>query len=347
MVRGIIQRLMIAAVMLTLGIVEVKADNWKTVEASEKRVPAWVNAGHTEGMLSITAEAPSLQEARRMAEQTLMRTIIQAVAANVTSSSMQNDSNEAIDGKVTTKEEYQSRLEITAAKLPFIKGVSLSEAKGQYWERRENKQSKQNLYILTVLYPMPESELERMRRQFEEYDRLKVNEYNALERSYSEVNTVEGITEAAAALEGLEEYFFDSVRRTQASTLRGRYLDLFRMVTLTGEAVGTASSGSASSGSPSSGSDSGTDSSGFASSGTNSGTGEFILRTELRGKPFVTGKVPEVTSDCATRIKVTPIEGGAAFRVTYSTEDCLPDEINSLKASLRLNSARLSTTLHF
>ena len=328
MVRGIIQRLMIAAVVLTLGIAEGKADNWKTVEASEKRVPAWVNAGHTEGMLYITAEAPSLQEARRMAEQTLMRTIIQAVAANVTSSSMQNDSNEAIDGKVTTKEEYQSRLEITAAKLPFIKGVSLSEAKGQYWERRENKQSKQNLYILTVLYPMPESELERMRRQFEEYDRLKVNEYNALERGYSEVNTVEGITEAAAALEGLEEYFFDSVRRTQASTLRGRYLDLFRMVTLTGEAVGAASSGT-------------------ASSGTNSGTGEFILRTELRGKPFVTGKVPEVTSDCATRIKVTPIEGGAAFRVTYSTEDCLPDEINSLKASLRLNSARLSTTLHF
>ena len=333
MVRGIIQRLMIAAVVLTLGIVEVKADNWKTVEASEKRVPAWVNAGHTEGMLYITAEAPSLQEARRMAEQTLMRTIIQAVAANVTYSSMQNDSNEAIDGKVTTKEEYQSRLEITAAKLPFIKGVSLSEAKGQYWERRENKQSKQNLYILTVLYPMPESELERMRRQFEEYDRLKVNEYNALERSYSEVNTVEGITEAAAALEGLEEYFFDSVRRTQASTLRGRYLDLFRMVTFTGEAVGSASSGA--------------DSSGADSSGTNSGTGEFILRTELRGKPFVTGKVPEVTSDCATRIKVTPIEGGAAFRVTYSTEDCLPDEINSLKASLRLNSARLSTTLHF
>lgn len=336
MVRGIIQRLMIAAVVLTLGIAEGKADNWKTVEASEKRVPAWVNAGHTEGMLYITAEAPSLQEARRMAEQTLMRTIIQAVAANVTSSSMQNDSNEAIDGKVTTKEEYQSRLEITAAKLPFIKGVSLSEAKGQYWERRENKQSKQNLYILTVLYPMPESELERMRRQFEEYDRLKVNEYNALERGYSEVNTVEGITEAVAALEGLEEYFFDSVRRTQASTLRGRYLDLFRMVTLTGEAVGAASSGS-----PSSGSDSGAD------SGTDSGTGEFILRTELRGKPFVTGKVPEVTSDCATRIKVTPIEGGAAFRVTYSTEDCLPDEINSLKASLRLNSARLSTTLHF
>lgn len=332
MVRGIIQRLMIVAVVLTLGIVEVKADNWKTVEASEKRVPAWVNAGHTEGMLYITAEAPSLQEARRMAEQTLMRTILQAVAANVTSSSMQNDSNEAIDGKVTTKEEFQSRLEITAAKLPFIKGVSLSEAKGQYWERRENKQSKQNLYILTVLYPMPESELERMRRQFEEYDCLKVNEYNALERGYSEVNTVEGITEAAAALEGLEEYFFDSVRRTQASTLRGRYLDLFRMVTLTGEAVGAASSGTASSG---------------TDSGTNSGTGEFILRTELRGKPFVTGKVPEVTSDCATRIKVTPIEGGAAFRVTYSTEDCLPDEINSLKASLRLNSARLSTTLHF
>lgn len=307
-------RLLVGVILLAGSIAGMRADDWKKVESSEKHVPAWLQEGQKKGTLMVTAEAPSLQEARRMAEQTLMRSIIQAVATNVDFSSTQADSNLAQNDKVTTKEEYTSRLEIAAAKLPFIKGVSLSEAKAQYWERRENKKSKQNLYVFTVLYPLPELELASMRREFEKYDGEKSAEYKRLESSISDATSTEAINDAIASLTNLEEYFFDSVRRTQASTLMQRYRDLFRMVTLSGEKTGDS---------------------------------EFTLRTELRGKPFVTGKIPEVTSECASKIKVTPAGDGATFKVTYSDEDCLPEEQNSLKATLRLATARLATTLHF
>lgn len=290
------------------------ADNWKVIERSEKSVPSWLGEGHREGTLMVSAVSPSLQEARSMAEKDLMRSIVQAVATNVTSSMSQTGSNLMEGNKVTTREEFLSNLEITAAKLPFIKGVSLSEAIGQYWERRENKSTKETLYYLSVLYPMPRSELERMRHEFEIYDGQKQAEYKRLAAAYDEVASVEEIGGALASLDALEEYFFDSVRKAEAAGLRKQYADLYGMVVMSSDKTGER---------------------------------EFTVRTTLRGKPFATGKIPEVTSECASRIKVEPIEDGTAFRVTYTDEDCLDGELNSLKASMRLSSARLNTTMHF
>lgn len=309
----VLNRFLLGLVMAFISIADVYADDWKTVETSEKRLPEWVKEGNGEGYLLVTVEAPSLQEARSSAEKTLFSSIVQAVAANVVSSSKQVSVEESVNGSLNSREEFTGRLEVAAARLPFIKGVSLSEAR-QYWERRENKKTHQRLYVLTVRYPMPESELQKMRTEFEAYDREKSDEYRRLESGFSSVSSVEEINEAIASLASLQEYFFDSVRLSQAAGLEQRYRDLFRMVTLTGEQIGP---------------------------------NEFILRTQLRDAPFVTGKIPEVTSECASRIKVTPNPGGASFNVTFSSEDCLENENNSLKASMRLQSARLNATLHF
>lgn len=309
------RRLVLAALIAFICPAFAGADNWKTLKKSEKTPPAWLKDGLQDGMLMVSAEAPSLQEARGLVEKSLLHSLIQAVAVNVKSVSSQTESNIVANDKVTFNEEYMSSFEVAAANLPFMKGISLSEAVGQYWELRENKKTKQTLYFLTVLYPLPEEDLVRMRWEFDQYDRTKQEEYDHYKAYIDNVSSTEQINEAIAALTSLEEYFFDSVRKKQTSALLQRYRDLFKMVTLVGEQT--------------------------------KGANEFIVRTELRGKPFVTGKVPEVTSDCASRIKVVPIDGGTSFRVTYSNEDCLPDELNSLKVTMRLSSARLSTSLPF
>lgn len=300
--------------LMLVSVPAIVADNWKVVEKSEKHVPSWVYGGGQKGTLLVSTVAPSLQEARIMAEKDLMRSIVQAVATNVTHTSSEYVSNVVDNGNVATREEFLSNLELAAAKLPFIKGVSLSEAIGQYWERRENKSNKQTEYYLNVLYPMPESELEKMRHDFEKYDADKTAEYKRLESNYDNVTTLDQISSAVASLDALAEYFFDSVRKSEAIGLQKRYNNLYGMVTI---------------------------------SANKTDDKEFIVRTMLRDKPFATGKIPEVTSQCASKIKVDPIENGTAFRVTYSDEDCLEDEQNSLKASIRLSTARLSTTMHF
>lgn len=299
------------AVALMVGAA-ASADSWKTVETSDKKMPAWLSASPGAGYIVVTAEAPSLQEARKMAENEISRTIIQAVATNVTYSSVQTSANRVENDRVTTTDDFSSEYELAAARLPFIKGVSLSEAAGTYWERRENKQSKQNLYVFTVLYPFSESELADLRRKFEAYDGEKTAAFDRVKSGYETVSSTEGINEAIATLTDLGEYFFDSVRRREAESLLKRYRDLFRSVVITGERTGEES---------------------------------YLVSTTLRGKPFATGRTPEVTSDCACRIKVVPTADGTAFNVTFSTEDCLEGELNTLKVSVRLGTARLSTEL--
>lgn len=300
-----------AATMAVAAMTAARADNWKTVERSEKPMPAWMSKPQTAGYITVTAEAPSLQEARRMAEQEIMRTIIQAVATNVNFSAVQSSANKVENDRVTTTEDYTSEYELAAARLPFIKGVSLSEG-STYWERRENKQSKQKLYVFTARYPFSESELADLRAKFEEYDGEKTAAFNRVKAGFDTVDSTEGINEAIATLTDLGEYFFDSVRRSEAESLLKRYRDLFRSVNLVGERTGKES---------------------------------YIVRAMLRGKPFATGRAPQVTSDCATRIKVVPAADGMSYDVTFSTEDCIEGELNTLKATLRLGTARLSCDL--
>ncbi len=305
-------RLILAVVLAVFAVTEAVADSWKTVERSSKQVPAWMGAAPAAGYIVVTAEAPSLQEARQMAEREILRTIIQAVATNVNYAAVQSSSNKVENDRVTTTDDFSSSYELAAARLPFIKGVSLSEAAGTYWERREHRKSRQNLYVFTALYPFSESELAALREQFKAYDGEKTAEFERLKTGFDTVNSTEGINEAIASLTSLQEYFFDSVRRQKAESLLKRYRDLFRSVNLVGERTGDES---------------------------------YLLRTMLRGRPFVAGRVPDVTSDCATRIKVVPSADGASFDVTFSKEDCIEGELNSLKASLRLGTARLSVEL--
>lgn len=290
----------------------VSADNWKTVEKSEKKLPEWMSTGLQEGYLMISSEAPTLQEARQLAERELLRTIIQAVATNVNYKALQSASNVVKNDKVDSEENFSSEYEMAAARLPFIKGVSLSEAKGTYWERRENKQSKQNLYVFTVLYPFSENELNEMRSKFEAYDGDKTKNFERVKANIDRVGSTEEIEEAIATLTQLQEYFFDSVRQKEAETLLKRYRDLYRSVYLDSERIDS---------------------------------NRFRVYTRLDGRPFKTGRKLEVTSECANRIKVVPTAGGDAFDITFSTEDCLEGELNSLKASMRLGTARISTEM--
>lgn len=295
-----------------LASLPVGADNWKTVERSENKTPAWLQEAIPEGYLAISTEAPSLQEARRMAEHELLRCIVQAVAANVSYSTLQTISSVNDNGKIDENDSFSSDFVLNAAKLPFIKGVSLSEAKASYWERRENKQNRQNIYVFSMLYPLPESDLSRMRRYFQAYDEEKSGNFERVRRNIDSVASSFEIDEAISTLTQLKEYFFDSVRQKEAETLLQRHRNLYRAVYLDSERLSD---------------------------------NHYRVYTRLDGRSFKTDRRLEVTSDCAYNIKVVPTPEGDAFDITFSTDDCIPGEMNSLKAAMRLDSNRLSVVL--
>ena len=288
------------------------ADDWKILECSEKKVPQWVGSNPS-GSLEVTAEGLTLEECRQQAQRELVRQIVMAVAANVDSRSL-HKSSEMFDGdKVNSREEFDASTEITAARLPFIQGVSLSEATATYWVKLEDKKSKRQIYRLSILYPFPEDRLAMMRAEFERTDAEKAGQLKALKAGITDIRSAAQISEADATLASLQEYFFDAVRRKEARELQKQYNALYKSITISGKVVSD---------------------------------GVAEVTTMLNGHPFISGGRLKVTSDCASAIQATPEADGYTWRITYSTEDCLPLEQNTLQISMNIKTARLSLTLN-
>lgn len=287
------------------------ADNWKVLERSEKNSPSWtkeLSSGH----IVVTGEGRTLEEARKAALDALLARIITSVATNVESRSSQTGKESFEDGISHSSETFESSLEIAAARLPFIKGVSLSEASGIYWEKLEDKKSRRTLYKVDLLYPLSESQLEDYRRQFEDMDAEKRAELRVLKEQIPNVSSAGQISEAESRLTALEEYFFDKVRRKEAEELRKQYAALYRSISI---------------------------------SGSQTGPGEATVRTLLDGKPFAAGVRLKVTSECASAINATPQGDGSTWIVSFDTSDCLPMEQNTLEVSANIKSARLKLSI--
>lgn len=303
----------LVASSLAFGSPAAMADDWKIIEKSSKQAPEWLSAQDRKGWIEITVEGTSLQEARHMAELDLERTIIRSVAVNVESSTLEELLNSVTNKGIESSETFSQTTNVNAAKLPFIKGISLSEA-DVYWVLKENKKSKQRLYTFALRYSMPQSRLDEMRRQFDDYDAAKSADLKRLQAAFDHVGSLEEVNEATATLKDLQSYFFDSVRLSQAQGLEKRYRELLRSVNLSGELTGD-------------------------------GTARFT--TSLKGRPFAVGRNPEVKSECARILSVTPQNEGSVFIVRFSTEDCLSDEPNSIDAFVRVGAARLSASVSF
>lgn len=63
------------------------------------------------------------------------------------------------------------------------------------------------------------------------------------------------------------------------------------------------------------------------------------MPASVDGNPIKVAAKPKVTSNCASQISVRPANG--MFVITYSAEDCLPEEENFLNISLTVGGKRL------
>lgn len=286
----------------------------KVIERSQKKKPEWIG-NHSGGFITIQVERPSLNEAMREAETELARRIISAVAVNISHSTSAEASDERTDDTYRYLESFTSKTETAAAKLPFLKGVSLSKATDSYWEKREEKGSKRNYVVYSVRYPLSDRELEEMTAQFEKTDKEKTLELQNLRENLPKVDSSDKIQDALGRLSALEEYFFDGVRIKETQALAANYRELYKGLTLEGT--------------------------------VNEGNHTLTCRVILNGKPFKVTATPTLTSNCASQLSATHAADGYSFTINYSDEDCIANEENWIGVSLRIKDTRLVKKFYF
>lgn len=305
-------RLSILIAFLMLIPALAMAQDAKVLERSEKNYPQWLSSPPA-GCLLIETQAPNISEAKDMAIEELSRRIIMAVAANVVHSSSTSASTENNDGQITDKEEFRFDTKIAAANIPFIKGISLTEAKGQYWEKCKEKKTERIFYRYALLYPLPDSELEKMRTEFETRDKEKERALVRLRQGIGNVSSVRQIEEAITELGQLQEYFFDDVRRNEATGLAKNYKQLYKGLTL---------------------------------KASKPAGGKFTVVLQLQGRPFEVTGIPTLKSNCASRLEASPIPDGNGYEITYDDIDCLPEEDNWIEINLRIRDTKLTQKVY-
>ena len=300
-----IVRILLAVLSLSLAATAVAET--KVLERSVKKAPAWVGTAE-DGYLIVNVRAATLAAAQEEALQKITEQIVKTVASNV-SVQQHNVMNETVNnGRIESNDSFTKSTAIIAANMPYLKGITLAKAADVYWERKMDKKTKQEFYDYAVKYPFPPSERRKLIYEYEELDKSKEAELDALEQELPDAMSTDAITQAVARLDALEEFFVDNVRLAKIKTLRKRYNDLYKDVTVYG---------------------------------TFTAKGELVCGLELHGYRFDVPSMGRVDSNCA-RILSTGKCDERQFKITFNSDDCLDDEVNTITVNFKVGGRNLA-----
>lgn len=309
-----IKRMGTAVVLLfCMWTVSVFSQEYKVVEKSDKKAPAWYESAES-GYIVASAEAASMEEARQQCLESVKRQIIQAIAQNIEFSDSHVVKQTSGNGDRITEfvDQYIAEGSTRAASLPFIKGISLSKVDGSYWEKRRDKKTDKITYAYAVRYPFPEDEHKALVLQFEEQDREMEDLITGMENHLNDISSVEEIDQCIIKMQPAAEYFFDKTRREWAEGVIQNYKKLPTFITAQGKADGKDS---------------------------------YVISLYIKGKKITTAAMPRLTSNCASQLKATP--KGEDILITYSSEDCLDDEENFVELTFRMPGKSLKHKFYF
>lgn len=298
-------RRIICLLISVLTLTAVSAQK-KVIESSAKKAPTWLSTA-VDGHIVVTVNASSLAEAQAKVMSVVTERIILSVASNVSVMQSSHDMEVVQNDDVYSKSQFEMISKIKSANLPFLKGISPTKIKELYWVRVRDKKTGVENYEYSVLYPLSKIDLHKLQTEFQKLDDDMMAKVKALEEGIDDIVAVEEIKDAITELITLREYFFDDVRLKQVDGLAVRYRNLYDALSLAGEFVGE---------------------------------GKYRCVVMLNGQPVRCSKMPKVTSNCASGISVQPSDG--AYIISYSTEDCLPEEDNQLDVQLRIEKTNIS-----
>ena len=275
------------------------------------RTPDWIMSAGKD-RFSVFAKADDMNMARDKCLEDIKQYIVNSIASNIVSVEHSTVDSKNRDGLEEIYTTYSSDLKTATAKLPFLTGISLSNAEEIYWEKYRRSSDRSFYYMCYVLYPFSELERDRLVRNFLDYDREKYNAFLAARDMYGRISDVSQIDAGIRQLEPLVEYFFDGVRKKEAETLLDTYRKAYSKISLV--------------------------------PGRHE-LGRFTYGLMLNGRSITCSLMPTLYSGTAISLAVSPSEGG--YELTYDYSLCYPSEDNYVLVTYRFPGADLKYRYEF
>lgn len=300
----------VLSLLLFIGILPCTAQ-LKVVQKSAKKTPVWVNTTQKDYIVT-SAIADNIERAKNECMDNIRKYVIDAVAQNVKSSSESTINQESVNsGIVNFLDSYTYTAQTQSANLPYLTGISESKTEEAYWEKREDKKTKEISYLYCVKYPFPSLELKKLVHEFQRKDNEMNEKYKTLEEQYENIASVAQIDKAITDLNSLIRYFFDDVRKEAARNLQRNYRQLYGEISI---------------------------------HEISNKLGCYRLDLQLRGKAINVSQRPVVKS--ATLTQIRPEAEGDQWNIHYNSETCDPTEENFATITFKLGNKNLSQTFY-
>jgi hypothetical protein len=282
----------------------------KVVDKSGRK-PDWVN-GVEKDFIIVSGSGATINDAQNSALMVIKERIVSSVADNVKATSvMQTEETNTNKSVYSFFEKYSSQVTSQSGKVPYLQGISLSNANEFYWEKLHEKKTGKTFYEYHIKYPFPEFELKKLVSDFKFRDKELTDNLNRIEEEVETVTSIEQIESNLDELKALQNAFIDA-RLDKVNTVSARYRGLFKSVELT-------------------------------EIDNNLGLLKFTLR--LNDRIISTVKKPTVTSECA-RINGTQ-NNITDWEISYNYDNCYEDPENNITVSFRFGNTPVSKKFYF
>jgi hypothetical protein len=302
------KKLTCIALFLLAGVVAFAQP--KIVDKSGKK-PSWVN-GLEKDFVIVSGSGPTIEEAQKNALMLIKERIVLSVAENVKAKSEMKTEEANYNNSVSTfLEKYSSQVTSQSGKVPYLQGISLSNASEYYWEKVYNKKTEQTVFNYHIKYPFSEFELQKLVSDFKMRDQEMTNNLNKLEEEVDTVTSIEQIEKNLDELKALQDAFVDA-RADKVNVVIARYRNLYQSIEL---------------------------------SEVESSLGILKFKLRLGTRTISTVKKPVVKSECA---RITGVQNNVTdWEITYDYDNCYEDPENNIMVTYRFGNATVSKKFFF
>lgn len=286
---------------------------WKTVEKNPKEKPAWVG-GAERNYLIVSAEAPTLEEAKEKVLISLKQQVVGTIATHIVSGTEINRQQTTV-GKNETDytEQIRSFVKTRIAQVPFISEISLSKAQGFYWEKQYDKKRKIYRYEYHVKYRFTDFEIQDLVNRFNDRENELNSRLAACTREMDRIESVEQIDRTLRELKTLREAFDPSdPRRTQTEQLSNSYRQLYGFIDLREE--------------------------------SHPDDRTLLVALYLNGRRLSSLQKPKLLSNCAVKLSYEIEEG--YYRIQYDDTACYDDDENYVEIRFRFGNRITSKKIY-
>lgn len=296
---NIIKSNCIILLFIICSAVSVQAQD-KIVERSSKKRPTWIGTAGKD-FFTVSASGATLDFVQNKCMADVKQNIINSIAVNIVSNEKSSEQQISNNKTISMIESYSSFIKTQGAQLPYLTGISISNATGVYWEKCYIKSEKRYYYVYYVNYPFPEAERKVLIDEFKTFDNLHNDKFLELQDNFDKFVQLEYIERAISDLNPLIDYFFDDTRINAAKALQIKYRKEYENVNVVP---------------------------------VTSVLGEFNYYLVLNGRIVTTAKLPTMRTNCASNMTVK--QDGNNYRIEYEYGDCRDDEDNWIEFTYQL-----------